>query len=47
MEYIKLLAERFRDAIKCAKEKDKINPNKSDGGFAYIMNASKSGLIQL
>ena len=27
--------------------KDKINPNKSDGGFAYIMNARKSGLIQL
>lgn len=34
-------------AINYIDYKGKINPNKSDGGFAYIMNASKSGLIQL
>lgn len=34
-------------AINYIDYKDKINPNKSDGGFAYIMNARKSGLIQL
>lgn len=34
-------------AINYIDYKDKINPNKSDGGFAYIINARKNGLIQL
>ncbi len=34
-------------AINYIDYKDKINPNRSDGGFAYIINARKSGLIQL
>lgn len=33
-------------AINYIDYKDKINPNKSDGGFAYIMKARKNGLIQ-
>lgn len=34
-------------AINYIDYKDKINPNKSDGGFAYVINARKNGLIQL
>lgn len=34
-------------AINYIDYKDKINPNKSDGGFAYVINAYKNGLIQL
>ena len=34
-------------AINYIDYKDKINPNKSDSGFAYVINARKNGLIQL
>ena len=34
-------------AINYIDYRDKISPNKSDGGFAYIINARKNGLIQL